>query len=139
MKKIVLFSLLALVLLCQSVFAASMDVVGGIRDGMALGIMGEQNMTNSLGVRYGLEANTGNQPLVLFVGSKFYLTDSQQPMPLALGFGLVGYLGSKNSTGGLSLSIIVDRVLNWQPLFIEAGVDVVEQGRFQLQMGYKIQ
>ena len=139
MKKVLLFSVLALVILCQSVFAASMDVVGGVRDGWAVGIMGEQNMTNNLGVRYGLEANTGNQPMIMFVGGKFYVTDSQQPMPLALGFGFVGYLGSNNSTGGLSLSIIVDRVFTWQPLFIEAGVDVVEQGRFQLQLGYKIQ
>ena len=60
-------------------------------------------------------------------------------MPLSLGLGLVGYVGNGQSTPGLSISVIIDRAFNLPQLFIETGVDVADQGRFQLQCGYKIQ
>jgi hypothetical protein len=139
MKKVLLFSVLALVLLCQSVFAAQVSLIGGIRDGLAIGIMADQSVAHNLGLRYGIEADTGNQPVIVFLGGKFYLTSLQRQMPLSLGLGLVGYVGSGKATPGLSLSMIIDRAFNLPQLFIETGVDVVDQGRFQLQLGYKIQ
>ena len=139
MKKVLLLSLLASVLLCQSVFAAQVSLLGGIRDGLAIGIMGDQSVAHNLGLRYGLEADTGNQPLIVFVGGKFYLTSLQHQMPLSLGVGLVDYVGNGKSSPGLSLSVIIERAFNLPQLFIETGVDVADQGRFQLQCGYKIQ
>jgi hypothetical protein len=139
MKKILLIGLLAAVLLCQSVLAAQLSFIGGIRDGLAVGIMADQSVAHNLGLRYGLEADTGHQPVIAFVGGKFYLTSLQRQMPLSLGLGLVGYFGNGNSAAGLSISAIIERAFNLPQLFIETGIDVVGQGRLQLQLGYKIQ
>ena len=139
MKKVLLLSVLALILLCQSVLAAQVSLLGGIRDGLAIGVMGEQGAAHNIGLRYGLEADTGGQPIILFIGGKFYLTSLQHEMPLSLGLGLVGYVGNGRSSPGLSLSAIIDRAFNLPQLFIEAGVDVADQGRLQLQCGYKIE
>jgi hypothetical protein len=138
MKKVLLLSLVAVVLMCQTVCAAQLSLIGGIRDGLAIGIMADQSVAHNLGLRYGLEADTGNQPIIAFLGGKFYLTSLQKQMPLSLGLGLVGYLGNGKSTPGLSISMIIERAFNLPQLFIETGVDVVDQGRFQLQLGYKI-
>ena len=139
MKKVLPFSLLAVVLLCQSVLAAQVSLIGGIRDGLALGVMADQSVAHNLGLRYGVEANTGNQPVIVFLGGKFYLTSLQRQMPLSLGLGIVGYVGNGKSTPGLSISAIIDRAFNLPQLFIETGIDAADQGRFQLQLGYKIE
>lgn len=136
MKKMLL-GCLAVCFLVGCSRAAQIEVIGGIRDGAALGVMAEQNVAHNLGLRYGLEADTGTQPLIVFLGGKFYLTDFQRQMPLSLGLGFVGYAGNRFSPG-ISVSLIINRAFNLQPLFIETGIDVADQGRLQLQLGYKI-
>jgi len=112
-------------------------VIGGIRDGLALGIMADEGVGRNVGIRFGLEANTGKKPLILFFGGKFYLVTLERKVPLSLGLGLVGYFGDK-SEAGISLSFIFDRIFAINPLFFEVGVDVAGSGRLQAQLGYKI-
>ncbi len=134
-------SLLALLILaiCSSfAYAVQLELIGGIRDGLALGIMGEQSAARNLNLRYGIEVDTGKQPVIAFIGGKFYLTTLRGGMPLSLGFGFVDYAGDKNSPG-ISLSMIFERAFDISPLFIEAGIDVADEGRLQLQVGYKVQ
>jgi hypothetical protein len=137
MKKVfcLAFALLVLVGAAQAV---QLELLGGIRDGLAFGVMGETSVARNLGLRYGLEANTGKQPMIAFLGFKFYLTDFRHEMPVSLGMGLVDYFGDKGSNAGISFSLIINRAFNVNSLFIEAGVDVAETGRLQLQVGYKI-
>ena len=137
MKKCLL--ILVMLLFCaQLANAVQMELIGGIRDGLAFGIMGEQTIARNLGLRYGVEANTGHQPIIIFIGGKFYLTDFRHEMPLSLGVGFVDYAGNNGNNAGVSLSLIINRAFNLKPLFIEAGVDIAGSGRLQLQVGYKV-
>jgi hypothetical protein len=137
MKRFFLLLVLSVVMV-QVAGAAQLELIGGIRDGLAFGIMAEQNVARNLGLRYGIEADTGKQPVIGFIGGKFYLTDFERAMPLSLGVGFVGYFGGQHTDAGVSLSLIINRAFNLKPLFIEAGVDVAGSGRLQLQVGYKI-
>lgn len=138
MKKLAFVLLASLFLWAGMANAVQLELIGGIRDGLAFGIMGEQNVARNLGLRYGIEANTGKQPVIAFIGGKFYLTDFRREMPLSLGAGFVGYMGNNKNDYGISLSLIINRAFNVKPLFIEAGIDVAGQGRLQLQIGYKV-
>ena len=137
MKKLILVPIM-LLLCSQLVGAVQLELVGGIRDGLAFGVMGEQTIARNLGLRYGVEANTGQQPAIIFIGGKFYLTDFRYEMPLSLGVGFVDYAGNNGNNAGVSLSLIINRAFNLKPLFIEAGVDIAGSGRMQLQVGYKV-
>jgi hypothetical protein len=132
------FLLFVLVLLVGAVNAVQLELLGGIRDGLAFGVMGETAVARNLGLRYGVEANTGKQPMIAFIGFKFFLTDFRRELPISLGFGLVDYFGDKGSNAGVSFSIIINRAFNVKPLFIEAGVDAAGTGKLQLQIGYKV-
>ncbi len=138
MKKVFLFLVLSAVIMAPSAMAQQLELIGGVRDGLAFGIMAETNMARNLGLRYGIEADTGKQPLIGFIGTKLYLTDFARQMPLSLGIGFVGYFGGDRTSAGISLSFIINQAFNLKPLFIEAGVDVADSGRLQLQAGYKI-
>ena len=137
MKKNILL-LVLMFLLAQMASAVQLELIGGIRDGVAFGVMGEQTIARNLGLRYGIEANTGKQPIIAFIGGKFYLTDFRREMPLSLGIGFVDYFGDKGNTPGISISLIINRAFNVKPLFIEAGVDAAGSGKLQLQIGYKV-
>ncbi len=137
MKKVVLGCFL-IALLYGSAQAAQLSVLGGVRDGLAIGIMGDQSVARNVGLRYGVEADTGNQPVIAFLGGKFYLTNVARQLPLSLGAGVVAYVGQGKTTAGLSLSLIIERAFNLPQLFIETGIDACDQGRFQLQLGYEI-
>ena len=128
--------LLAVIVGCSQ--AAQLSVLGGVRDGLAVGVIADQGIAHNLGLRYGVEADTGSQPIVAFLGGKFYLTNVGRSMPLSLGLGAVAYVGNGKTNAGLSLSVIIERAFNLPQLFIETGVDACDQGRFQLQLGYKI-
>jgi len=125
-------------LIGNSVLAMQPEVVGGIRDGLALGMMLEDGIAKNVAIRGGIEANTGKQPLILFFGGKFYLTNIGRKIPLSFGLGFVGYTGNKGTDAGLSVSFIFDRLFEINPLFFEVGVDVAGPGRLQAQVGYKI-
>lgn len=137
MKKL-LSGCLFLVLMFGCAQAAQVSLIGGVRDGLAFGIMADQSVAKNLGLRYGIEANTGRQPIIGFLGGKFYLTSLGRTMPLSLGLGAVVYVGQGKTTPGLALSVIIERAFNLPQLFIETGIDACDQGRFQLQLGYKI-
>jgi len=124
-------------LLASSVSAAVPEIVGGVRDGLAIGLQLESSVARNLTIRGGIEFDSGSQPVVAFLGGKIPLT-SLGRMPLALGLGLVGYFGNNKNDVGFSLSFIFNRFLDIQPLFLELGVDVAGHGRPLAQFGYKV-
>jgi len=129
--------LVVFLLIGSGALAMQPEVIGGIRDGLAGGLMAEAAVAKNVGIRFGLEADTGKQPLIIFFGGKFLLTYVERS-PLSVGVGLVAYSGSSKTDVGLALSFIFNRAFNIEPLFFEFGVDVADKGRLQAQVGYKI-
>ncbi|MDD4179001.1 MAG: hypothetical protein PHH14_03015 [Candidatus Margulisbacteria bacterium] len=123
-------------LISSSVWALQPAVVGGVRDGLAIGIMAEESIKSNIGIRFGAEANTGSNPLLIFCEGKFHLMDISNRYPMSLGAGLVGYLGN-SSNFGVPLCLIFDKPFDQKDFFCEAGVDIVSSGRLRLQVGYK--
>lgn len=117
--------------------AAVPEIVGGIRDGVAIGMQLESGVAKNLTIRGGLEFDSGNQPVIGFFGGKIPLTSIGR-MPLGLGLGLVGYFGNNKNDVGVSFSFIFSRFLDVTPLNLELGVDVAGQGKLQAQLSYKI-
>lgn len=113
-------------------------IIGGIRDGLAVGLMGDQQVGRNFGLRMGIEADTGSQPIIFFFGGKFYLTNIGRHMPLSLGVSLVSYFGNQNPSYGLGLSFIFNNFFDLKPFFFEVGVDAVGRGKLQAQIGYKL-
>ncbi|MFA4843380.1 MAG: hypothetical protein WC632_00320 [Candidatus Margulisiibacteriota bacterium] len=136
MKKLLVVSCLLLVV--SSVACAAVpEIVGGVRDGLAIGLQLESSVARNLTIRGGIEFDSGSQPVVAFLGGKIPLT-SLGRMPLALGLGLVGYFGNNKNDVGFSLSFVFARFLDIEPLFLEVGVDVAGHGRPLAQLGYKV-
>jgi len=136
MKRLLVVSCLLLMVSSASL-AAVPEIVGGVRDGLAIGLQLESGVAKNLTVRGGIEFNSGKQPVVAFLGGKIPLT-SLGRMPLALGLGLVGYFGDNHTDAGFSLSFVFARFLDVEPLFLELGVDVAGHGRPMAQFGYKV-
>ena len=138
MKKIFTV-ILGLLLLVGSSFALQPEIVGGVRDGLAVGIMTDHQMGRSWGMRMGVEATTGKQPLILFLGGKFYLSNISYNSLLSLGVHVVGYMGStSNNNVGFGVYGIINNAFGVKPMFVELGVDVVGTARGVVQLGYKL-
>jgi hypothetical protein len=136
MKKATVPLVLLMILLLGSVCVASQPaVIGGVRDGVALGLMLESATSNGTTIRLGFEANTSNTPGLVFIGGKWFLSNVSSRFPMYLSGGLVAYLGNY-TTAGPYISLIFDHFLEETPLFLEVGIDVVKSGRLQLQLGY---
>jgi hypothetical protein len=133
MKNKVVFISLLVVILGIGCMAYNPAVIGGVRNGTALGLVLESGFSDTT-IRLGFEANTSNSPII-FAGGKWYLSDIDSRFPMFLSAGLVGYLGSDNEVGPY-ISLVFDRFLNITPLFLEVGVDVVSSGKLQVQLGY---
>jgi|SRR3989339_827829 len=123
-----------LLLLGSSCFAFRPSVIGGIRDGVGLGLMFESDISKNTTLRFGFEANTSNSPGIAFIGGKWFLSNVGR-FPMSLSGGLVGYFGN-NSAAGPCISLVFDRFLDVKPLFLEFGIDVVNSGKLLLQVGY---
>jgi hypothetical protein len=136
MKKIALVGCLLLLAGSMSQAAVS-EIVGGVRDGAALGMQLESSVAKNLTLRGALEFNSGSQPFIALVGVKAPIAGIGR-MPLGLGIGLVGYFGNNKNEVGLSLSFIFGNFLDVKPLFLELGIDAVTRGRLLAQLGYKI-
>jgi len=138
MKKIIA-AIFSLLLLVSSSFALQPEIVGGVRDGLAVGIMTDHQMGRNWGMRMGIEATTGKQPLILFLGGKFYLSNISYNSLLSLGVHVVGYMGSSsNNALGFGLSGIINNAFGVKPMFVEFGVDIVNTARGVVQLGYKL-
>ena len=136
MKKTKILLVVSIILVMgTSCLASQSAIIGGIRNGVALGIMGEKNLSQSVDLRFGFEANTSNNPGLIFVGGKWFLTNISGRFPLFLSGGLVGYLGN-NTEAGPYISLITEKFFDVQPLFLEFGIDIVNSGKLQLQIGY---
>ncbi|MDD5593113.1 MAG: hypothetical protein PHG97_00050 [Candidatus Margulisbacteria bacterium] len=136
MKK-VMIGVLFVGLLMGCSQAAVPEIVGGVRDGLAIGLQLEAGVARNLTARGAIEFNSGNQPVCALIGGKIPLTAIGR-MPLGLGLGLVGYFGNNKNDVGFSLTFILNRMLDVEPLFLEFGVDVAGKGRPVCQFGYKI-
>ena len=136
MKKTIVSAIVLLMLLGSSCLAFQPSLIGGIRDGLALGLMLESGPADGATLRMGLEADTTNAPGIVFVGGKWPLSNVSGRFPMALGGGLVGYLGNNSSQAGPYVSVIFDRFLDLSPLSLEFGIDIVNYGRLQCQLGY---
>ena len=136
MKKLnmILFIMIMVILGAISAFAQP-AIVGGIRDGVALGILLEKGTESGAKLRFEFEANTTATPVVASIGGKWFLTDVDSRFPMSFGAGAVAYLGNRSALGPY-VSVIFDRFMDVTPLFLEVGVDVAEEGQLQLQMGY---
>jgi hypothetical protein len=110
-------------------------VMGGARYGTALGLMLQSEPPYYPSVRLGFEANTSTAPGILFIGGKWPLTEPDSSYPAFFSGGIVGYLGN-TAQPGVYVSMILERFLNVNSLFLEVGVDVVDAGRVQFQLGY---
>ena len=124
-------------LLVGGSFAATPEIIGGIRDGAAIGLQLEDGVARNMTLRGAIEFDSGKQPIIAMLGGKIPLTYIGH-MPLALGLGFVGYFGDGKTDAGVALSFIFARFFDIQPLFFELGIDVAGQGRLQAQLGYKI-
>jgi len=138
MKKIII-AILGLMLLVGASFALQPEIIGGVRDGLAAGVMIEHSLGQNYGMRMGIEANTGKQPVVIFLGGKFYLGNLSYNTPFSLGLAGVGYVGSGSTNAlGIGISGIINNAFGIKPMFVEFGVDVVNTARGVLQLGYKL-
>jgi len=136
MKKIIVLAAIAsVVLLSSECLAFKPAVIGGIRDGVALGLMMESDINAKTALRFGAEISTARNPGIIFVGGKFYLTQINSRYPMFLSGGLVGYVGN-NSSAGPYVSVIFERLFDIKPWFLEFGVDVAGSGKLQFQTGY---
>ena len=136
MKNIIAVLILSVVL-AGSAFALTPSIIGGIRDGLALGMMIEGPLARNVGFRAGAEGNTGKQPLVAFAGGKFYLGNLGYSS-FSFGLGAVIYAGNNHTDVGVSVSAIFNNLMRVKPLFLEVGIDVAGSGRLQAQLGYKL-
>ena len=137
MKKI--FAVLVLFLVsAAAAHAMQPAVIGGVRDGMAIGFLAEDQVGRNFGIRMAIEANSSTQPIVGLLGGKFYLTSLGKRPYLSFGLGVVAYGGRHSSSIGAALSFIINRAFDVTPLFMSIGVDVVDSPRLQAQMGYKL-
>ncbi|MDD4527523.1 MAG: hypothetical protein PHF25_05740 [Candidatus Margulisbacteria bacterium] len=138
MKKNRAFTAIVFVcLLGIQVMAYTPAVIGGVRDGTALGLVFESgSRVNDLNIRFGLEATTSNTPGIMFVGGKWFLRDlNNTKLPMFLNLGIVAYLGNEANVGPY-VSIMLERFLDMPDLFLEVGIDIVTSGKLQAQVGY---
>jgi len=135
MRNIFIAAALLALLFGSECLAYKPAVIGGVRDGVALGLMLESETSSNATLRLGFEANTSNTPGIVFVGGKWFLTNIRGVSPMFISGGLVGYLGNESQAGPY-ISLIFERFIDVAPLFLECGVDVVKSGRLQLQLGY---
>ena len=136
MKKIMVL-LAMFILLAGAANALTPAIIGGIRDGAAVGLLLEDGVGKNFGIRFGIEADSGKQPLIMNLGGKFYLTGLGKRSYLSFGVGVVAYSGDKTSAG-VSISFIINRAFDVTPLFAEIGADIVDSPRLQAQMGFKL-
>ena len=137
MKKLVVVASLLLIFCVQGALAMQPEIIGGLRDGLAIGMMAEGPIARNVTLRFAAEVNTGRLPIILLFGGKFYLTHVGRRTPMYLGLGAVAYTGD-NTDAGIAVSLVFNRVFDVNPLFVEVGVDVVDKARLQMQLGYKI-
>jgi len=145
MKKLALFMTLML-LLSQSVWGMHTALIGGVRDGLALGLQVTDHLLgeNLMG-RFILAGSTGSDASLM----------GENPLQLALGLkarlyrdiwataGGIYYSGSSPyasgvSELGLSLSFMYEDAFDIDPLFFEAGADLMpDHSHIVFMAGYR--
>ncbi len=138
MKKNSIFTVLLFVFLGAQCMAYSPAIIGGVRaDGTTLGLVFDSGLpSNDLTIRFGLEGNLTNTSGIVFAGGKWFLHDADSArFPMFLNIGVVGYMGNTTNVGPF-VSIIMERFVNIDNLFLEFGVDTVNSVQLQAQVGY---
>lgn len=138
MKKFVVM-LLCVFLLSSVALAVDIAVMSGLRNGLTLGILVDQETGNAIGARYGIELSNGSKPVIAFLGGKAFLTEVQDIYPLHVGGGVIGYFGDGESRIGVSVGVILDEVFGIDLLSIETGIDALaNDSKIQVQAIYEI-
>jgi hypothetical protein len=133
-----------MIFLASSAVANHTAFIGGARDGAALGMRTESDLTDKLSFRYGLEGSTGQDvtfasenPLVLFGSLDRYFFKIDNKYPLSLGIGAVVYSGNYPMAGP-TIHAVIDNLFGKPELFADLGFDVVNGAQAQCQIGFKI-
>lgn len=144
MKKALLI-LVSLLLAAQASLASHTSMIGGLRDGLALGLLVEEHLNHDLMYRYSVEASTGedtsfqgDNPFVLSGGGRLRL-GKFGTSPVWGALGVTGNFGN-NTEIGLTLSLIFEKINDQDPLFLEAGLDWFNDpshAHAQVQIGYR--
>lgn len=135
-KNIIIVSAISILLMGSLGVAYTPSVIGGVRDGAALGIVLEHGLTNRAAVRLGLEVNTSDSHGIFFLGGKWLVADvNNGRYPMYISGGIIGSLGNTSEIGPY-VSLIFERFLDITPLYFEVGVDSIKTGRLQFQAGY---
>jgi len=136
MKK---FTLVILFILIMSNFAFAFQpaVIGGVRNnGAAIGLMAEHGRFFNANLRFGAEATSGTNPVLIFYGGKFLLGNLAKGVPVSLALSILGNFGN-TFHAGFGIALNIDRIFGYKPLFAELGVDLLEAPKLQAQLGLK--
>ena len=142
MKKIILVAGLVLLFSCQHAFAYQTALIGGVRDGLGMGIETSNKFSDYVTGRFGVEGTTGedqdltgDNPFLVFVGLKMPLAASQDS-PVSWGLGLIGNYGNRTELGEY-ISVIFDKFYR-DAYFLETGLDWFgDHGHLEAQVGYR--
>ena len=131
--------IVSLLIAFGGISSAAVSILGGVRGGLAIGARMTEPLNNQpkLNLCGELELATGDQPLLLSVGGQYPLGKINYRYPVSMGFGLIAQGGNK-AEAGLYANFLFENMFEIQPLFLEAGIDVVGSGRAVIQFGYKI-
>jgi hypothetical protein len=144
MKRII--SLAFVMLFCGSSWAYHSSIIGGMRDGLALGMKVEEISLGSVSLNFDVQATSGedlsfagDNPFVLSGAAKFDFAEiGPRKIPTSLELGLVGYFGNRTEQGTY-LAMIFDKIYGVDPLSLEMGFDYFgDHGHVTLQLGYDI-
>jgi hypothetical protein len=120
-------------------------MLGGYRDGLALGARVESRLTDRWEGRFGFEGSTGqdlyltgDNPFILFGTLNYYLGSLRQAK-VSLCSGLTAYTGD-SSMAGVSFSLLFDHALeNNDSIFVELGTDIMNGKPYlNAQVGYAV-
>ena len=144
MKKLFIVSCLLLAVSSMA-WAWHTAMLGGYRDGYAMGVRTENRFTDRWEGRFGIEGSTGqdlyltgDNPFILFGTMNYYLGDLRHSK-VSLCSGLVAYTGDSSMTG-ISLSLLFDHALpNTDSIFVELGSDIMNGKPYlNAQVGYAV-
>ena len=120
-------------------------MLGGYRDGFALGMRVENRFSERWEGRVGIEGSTGqdlyltgDNPFIMFGTVNYYLGNLRHSQVSLCG-GLAAYSGD-SPMSGVSLSLLFDRPLeNADSLFVELGTDIMNGKPYlNAQVGYAV-
>jgi hypothetical protein len=137
-------AILTVLLLSGIALADHTSIIGGFRDGMALGMRVDYHLNDRFILHSGLEASTGedftadgDNPLVLFAGGRTPIGKFGWS-PVFWGLEGVGNFGV-NTELGFSTYLVWENLYQQEPLYLQAGLDNFSRhSHVIVQLGYTL-